>query len=319
MKHLKFVGALIVLAAATGDAAAQETYPNRPIMVISPWAAGGVGEISARIISERMAKALGQPLVIDSRGGGGSKIGTEIVVKAPKDGYTLLFQNVVHSILPTVAAPLNYDPIRDFSAVVHSTSYPLMLVAHPSVSANNPAELIVFMKKNPGKLTYGSGGLGTAMHFAGEMLKTMAGVDMLHVPYKGMSAATNDTIAGHVQLTFGSFSKDTLDSGKLKALATTGRSRDPRFPDVPALSELLPGYRVVAWQGFLAPAGVPKAIIAKLNAAANSALADAGVRAKFNEMGLTVVGGTPEEFATVIQDDIALFRQIATEAKLTFN
>ena len=317
MKYLKFTGALIILA--TAGAAAQETYPNRPIMVISPWAAGGVGEISARIIGEHMAKALGQPLVIDSRGGGGSKIGTEIVVKAPKDGYTLLFQNVVHSILPTVAAPLNYDPVRDFSAVVHSTSYPLMLVAHPSVSANNPAELIAFMKKNPGKLTYGSGGLGTAMHFAGEMLKTMAGVDMLHVPYKGMSAATNDTIAGHVQLTFGSFTKETLDSGKLKALATTGRSRDPRFPDVPALSELLPGYRIVAWQGFLAPAGVPKAIITKLNAAGNSALADAGIRAKFNEMGLTAVGGTPEEFASVIQDDIALFRQIATEAKLTFN
>ena len=318
LRPVRLAAALTILAVMAGSAAAQDTYPNRPIMVISPWAAGGIGDISARLIGDHMAKTLGQPLLIESRGGGGSKIGTEMVVKAPKDGYTLLFQNVVHSILPTVAAPLNYDPIRDFAPIAQSTSYPLMLVTHPSVPANSLAELIDYMKKNPGKMSYGSGGQGTAMQFAGEMLKIMAGVNMLHVPYKGMSAAVNDTIAGHIQLTFDSYSRAAINAGSLKALATTGPNRDPRFPNVPAVAELLPGYRVVPWQGFLAPAGVPRHIILELNRAANAALADPVVQAKFRDMGQTVVGGTPEEFAAVIRDDIAMFRRIATDAKLTF-
>jgi len=314
----RFAAAFIAVSVLTSGAVAQEAYPSRPIMVISPWTAGGVGEISARLIGEPMAKTLGQPLVIDSRPGGGSKIGTEAVVRAPKDGYTLLFQNVVHSILPTVAAPLNYDPISDLAPVIQSTSYPLMLVANPSVPANTLPELIAYLKSNPGKVSYSSGGPGSAMQFAGEMLKIMAGVDMLHVPYRGMSAAVNDTIAGHVQLSFDSFSKQAIDAGRLKAIATTGPARDPRFPDVPSIAEFYPGYRVTAWQGFFAPAGVPRDIIMKLNGAANAALADPAVQAKFKEMGLTVIGGTPEEFATLIRDDIAMFKRVAAEGKLTF-
>jgi tripartite-type tricarboxylate transporter receptor subunit TctC len=311
-------GALFFLAASLSGVVAQDSYPNRPIIVVSPWTAGGVGEISARLIGDPMGKALGQPLVIDSRAGGASKIGTEAVVRAPKDGYTLLFQNVVHSILPTVAAPLSYDPIGGFAPIVQTTSYPLMLVAHPSLPANALPELIIYLKNNPGKVSYSSGGPGSAMQFAGEMLKIMAGVDMLHVPYRGMSAAVNDTIAGHVQLSFDSFSTAAIDAGRLKAIATTGPTRDPRFPDVPAIAEFYPGYRLTAWQGFFAPAGVPRDIVMKLNAAANTALADANVQAKFKDMGLTVVGGTPEEFATLIRDDIAMFKRVATEAKLTF-
>jgi tripartite-type tricarboxylate transporter receptor subunit TctC len=147
----------------------------------------------------------------------------------------------------------------------------------------------------------------------------MAGVDMLHVPYKGMAAALNDTIAGHVQMSFDSSSKAAIDAGRVKALATTGTQRDPRFPDLPAIAEMLPGYRIVAWQGFLAPAGVPQDIIMKLNAAANAALADPGIQSKFKEMGLTVVGGTPDEFAKLIKEDIARFKKAAADAKLTFN
>lgn len=317
-KLVKLAGIFTVVAAISGNVAAQDNYPSRPITVISPWTAGGVGDISARLIGEPMGKTLGQPLVIDSRAGGGSKIGTEAVLKAPRDGYTLLFQNVVHAMLPTTGGPLNYDPVRDFAPVIQSTSYPLMLVAHPSVPANTLRELIAHLKNNPGKVSYGSGGTGSAMHFAGEMLKFMAGVDMLHVPYKGMSAAVNDTIAAHVQLSFDAFAKAAIDAGRLKAIATTGPERDPRFPELPAIAELYAGYRVTAWQGFMAPAGVPREIVMKLNAAANAALREPGVQAKFKEMGLTVIGGTPEDFATLIRDDIAMYRRVATEAKLKF-
>ena len=192
----QFAGALIILAASLGGATAQDNYPKRPITVISP-DRGGVGEISARLIGEPM-KTLGQPLVIDSRAGGASKIGTEAVVRAPKDGYTLLFQNVVYLILPTVAAPLTYDPTR-------------ICADHPDdqLSADAGYRFATRLpvadhlsQEQPGKASYSSGGPGSAMQFAGEMLKIMAGVDMLHVPYRGMSAAVNDTIAGHVQLSF---------------------------------------------------------------------------------------------------------------------
>ena len=236
----QFAGALIILAASLGGAAAQDSYPNRPIMVISPWTAGGVGEISARLIGEPMGKTLGQPLVIDSRAGGASKIGTEAVVRAPKDGHTLLFQNVVHSILPIVAAPLTYDPIGDFAPIIQTTSYPLMLVAHPSVPANTLPELITYLKNNPGKVSYSSGGPGSAMQFAGEMLKIMAGVDMLHVPYRGMSAAVNDTIAGHVQLSF----ELLLQGGDRRRPAQGDRDHRaharPAFPGCSGDSRILP-------------------------------------------------------------------------------
>jgi len=317
--YLKSVCVLAALAVTTTAVHAQEGYPRRPITIINPWAAGGINDIAVRIVTNHMTKTLGQPFVIENRGGGGSKIGTVMALNAPKDGYTILFQNVVHTILPTVAAPLNYDPIDDFIPIVQATLYATMMVVHPSVPANTLPEFIEYARKNPGKLSYGSGGPGSAIHFAGEMLKTMAKLDITHVPYKGMSSAVQDTIAGHVQFTFDSTSKPAIDAGKLKALGTTGLKRDPRFPNVPAIAEYFPGYRVISWQGFLAPAGVPNHVIARLNAAANAALADPAVKARFAELGLATVGGTPEDFATTIREDIALFRRIATEAKMKFN
>jgi tripartite-type tricarboxylate transporter receptor subunit TctC len=316
---LKPVCVLAALTVATMAVHAQESYPRRPITIINPWAAGGINDVAVRLVSEHMAKTLGQPLVIENRGGGGSKIGTEMVINGPKDGYTILFQNVVHAILPTVAAPLNYDPIRAFIPIVQATLYSTMMVVHPSVPANTLPEFIDYAKKNPGKLSYGSGGPGSGIHFAGEMLKILAKLDIVHVPYKGMSGAVQDTLAGHVQFTFDSTAKASIDAGKLKALGTTGLTRDPRFPDVPAIAEHLPGYRFISWQGFLAPAGVPNDVVARLNAAANAALADPAVKARFAELGLAAIGGTPESFATTIREDIELFRRIATEAKMTFN
>jgi tripartite-type tricarboxylate transporter receptor subunit TctC len=318
-RFLKSACVLAALAVATVPANAQESFPRRPITIINPWAAGGINDVVVRVVTDHMSKTLGQPLVIENRGGGGSKIGTEMVLNAPKDGYTILFQNVVHAILPTVAAPLNYDPINSFVPIVQATLYSTMMVVHPSVPANTLPEFIDYAKKNPGKLSYGSGGPGSGIHFAGEMLKIMGKLDIVHVPYKGMSGAVQDTLAGHVQFTFDSTAKSAIEAGKLKALGTTGLERDPRFPNVLAIAEIFPGYRFISWQGFMAPAGVPSNVIARLNAAANAALADPTVKARFAELGLAAVGGTPEDFATTIREDIELFRRIATEAKMTFN
>jgi tripartite-type tricarboxylate transporter receptor subunit TctC len=318
-KFLKGACVLAALAVGTVAVNAQDSYPRRPITIINPWAAGGINDVVVRLVTDHMSKTLGQPLVIENRGGGGSKIGTEMVLNAPKDGYTILFQNVVHAILPTVAAPLNYDPINSFIPIAQATLYSTMMVVHPSVPANTLPEFIDYAKKNPGKLSYGSGGPGSGIHFAGEMLKIMGKLDIVHVPYKGMSGAVQDTLAGHVQFTFDSTAKSAIDAGKLKALGTTGLERDPRFPDVPAIAEIFPGYRFISWQGFMAPAGVPSNVIARLNAAANAALSDPTVKARFAELGLAAVGGTPENFATTIREDIELFRRIATEAKMTFN
>ena len=320
-KTLKSTCVLLAFAAATATATAhaQESYPRRPITIINPWAAGGINDVVVRMVTDHMAKTLGQPLIIENRGGGGSKIGTEMVLNAPKDGYTILFQNVVHAILPTVAAPLNYDPIKSFIPISQATLYSTMMVVHPSVPANTLAEFVDYAKKNPGKLSYGSGGPGSGIHFAGELLKIMGKLDIVHVPYKGMSGAVQDTLAGHVQFTFDSTAKAAIEAGKLKALGTTGLKRDPRFPNVPAIAEMFPGYRFVSWQGFLAPVGVPNEVVVRLNKAVNAALSDPTVQARFAELGLAAVGGTPEEFATTIREDIALFQRIATEAKMTFN
>jgi tripartite-type tricarboxylate transporter receptor subunit TctC len=319
LKSLKSACVLTALAVATASVNAQESYPRRPITIINPWAAGGINDVAVRLVTDHMAKTLGQPMVIENRGGGGSKIGTEMVLNAPTDGYTILFHNVVHAILPTVAAPLKYDPINSFIPIVQATLYSTMMVMHPSVPANTLAEFVEYAKKNPGKLSYGSGGPGSGIHFAGEMLKVMGELDIIHVPYKGMSGAVQDTLAGHVQFTFDSTAKAPIEAGQLKALGTTGLKRDPRFPNVPAIAEMFPGYRFISWQGFLAPAGVPNDVVARLNAAANAALADPKVKARFAELGLATVGGTPQEFATTIREDIALFRRIATEAKMKFD
>jgi tripartite-type tricarboxylate transporter receptor subunit TctC len=317
-KLLNTIAALTIAMCAT--AAFAQHYPNKPIRMIVPWTAGGVTDITARILGERMGQSLGQPIVVELRAGAGSKIGTEAVARATPDGYTLLFQNSVHSLLPVTAAPLNYDPVKDFTPIVLLASYPFTLVVHPSVPANTVQELIDYAKKNPGKLAFGTGGPGTGTHMSAEMFKLMAGVDMLHVPYKGASAAQQGTIAGEVQLTFDGAAKAPVEAGRLRALATTDIKRDTRFPNLPTIAEAgVPGYQFGNWQGIWAPAGVPRDVVTRLNSAANAAIGDPSVRAKFTDLGLSLVGGTPEEFDKRVRADIEATRKVATDAKLKFN
>lgn len=309
-----------VILAITAAGALAQSYPAKPIRMIVPWTPGGVTDISARLFAERMGTLLGQAIVVENRAGAGSKIGTEAVARAPADGYTVLLHNSVHALLPTTAAPLNYDPIKDFSPIILLASYPFILVVHPSVPANSVKELIDYAKKNPGKLTFGTGGPGTGTHLSAELFKLMAGIDILHVPYKGASAAQQATVAGEVSLTFDGAPKPHMDAGRLKGLGTTDLRRDARFPNLPTIDEAgVPGYQFGNWQGIWAPGGTPRDIVTKLNSVANTVLAEPAIKARFLEMGLTAVGGTPEEFAKRIAEDIEATRKVAAEAKLKFN
>lgn len=320
MFRMALVAMIAIVSIGFGSpSSAQDNYPSRPITVVSPWVAGGINDATARVILDQMSKTLGQPLVLESRGGAAGRIGTDYVAKSAKDGYTILFQNTMHAILPAISATLPYDPIKDFVPIAQITNYANILVVNKDLPVSSLAELIEYGRKNPGKLVYGSGGAGSATHFAGELLKTTAKIDMLHVPYKGMSAATQDAMAGHVQIAFDASPKAAIESGHLKALATVGRTRDRRFPDLPTVSEVVPEYKGIAsWQGMFVPKGVPDNVVKRLNEALNAALADEAVRAKLQDLGLNIVGGSSDQLAKLMDEDTKLFRKIAEDAKMKF-
>lgn len=317
------LGALSLALAwsAVPPARAQTSFPTKPIKVIVPFAAGGVTDIAARIFSDALARELGQAVVVENRGGAGGMLGADAVAKAAPDGYTLLFTNVVtHGMLSTTAKQLSYRPIEDFAPVAMLSSYAVVLVVHPSLPVHSVADLVALAKKEPGKLTYSSAGPGSGAHFLGAQLEAMAGVNFIHVPYKGAAPALQDVMAGNVNFTFDGAAKPAIDAGKVRLIAVAGSLRDPRWPDVPTVEEAgYKGYGTDAWQGFLAPAGTPPAVIARLNAAANATLKDAGVRSRLKEMGMVSLGSTPEQFRTQIQQDIDRFRRIAAASKLSFD
>jgi tripartite-type tricarboxylate transporter receptor subunit TctC len=295
-----------------------QAYPAKPVRAIIPYAAGGFSDAVGRILGERLSRELGQPIVIESRPGGGGRIGAEMVAKAAPDGYTLLFTtNGTHTFMAVTEENLSYDPIRDFTPISLVGTYGLLMVVHPSVPARNMAEFIDYAKKNPGKLNYSTSGLGSGIHFAGELLKTMAGIDMTHVPYKGSGPALQDTVAGVVQVTFDGAAKGMIDAGKVRFLGTTMAKRDPRFPDTPTMAEGgVPGYDLTYWVGIFGPPGLPTAIRDRLNAAYNTILADPAIRTRLAEMGVIPVGGAPDVVEKTIRTDIQLLRKIVADTKL---
>ncbi len=307
----------IVLAIVPAVAAAQ-SYPNRPVKLIVPYAPGGVTDIAARLVAQKLSGALGQQVVVDNKPGAGARIGAEAVARSPADGYTLLYANsITHGTLPATSKALSYDPIKDFAPVAQLVWYASTLVCHPSVPANNVAELIALARKQPRVLSYASAGPGSGNHFSGELFNAMAGVDMLHVPYKGSGPAMQDVMAGTVSCTHEGAAKQYVDGGRVKALATTGAQRDPRFPNLPTVEEGgLKGYNMTWWQGIVAPAGTPPEILVRLVQAAQSVANDAEFKAKAYDIGLNVKAGSPAQLARVIADDIEKFRQIAAGAKL---
>ena len=298
-----------------------QAYPSKPVRVIVPYAAGGFSDISSRVVMERMSKALGQPMIVEPRPGGGGRIGAEMIARAPADGYQVLYTtNGTHTYMQVTEKSLSYDPIQDFTPIGLIGTYGLLMAVHPSVPAQTVGEFIQYVKRNPGKVNYASSGSGSGIHFAGELFNFMAGVDMVHVPYKGSGPALQDVIGGVCHVTFDGAAKPFIDAGRVRFLGTTSARRDPRFPDSPAIGEGgLPGYDLTYWLAMFTPAGLPADIQQKLNAALNSTLGDETVRKRLADMGVVTVGGAADVLPRQIRLETEALRKIAADAKLKFD
>jgi tripartite-type tricarboxylate transporter receptor subunit TctC len=310
--------ALALLVAVVAWTAAAQGYPNKAIRVIVPYPPGGGTDVIARILQEPLATELGQPIVIDNRGGAAGNLGTDLAAKAAADGYTILFTLSSHTINPKLYDKLPFDVERDFAPITLATLVPQILVANPSLPANNMKELIALAKANPGKLNYASVGTGSPAHIAGELLKLKTGIDMVHVPYKGGGPAVIDTIGGQVQVAFVSMPAawQHVKAGKLKALGVTSARRAATAPDVPAIAETVPDYVVDSWYGALAPAKTPSAAIARLNAAFAKALDNPQVKEKLLAQGAEAAPSTPAEFDRRIKDELAQWELVIKSANI---
>jgi tripartite-type tricarboxylate transporter receptor subunit TctC len=302
-RFLRLLAGVPSLPAIMRSARAQ-TYPSRPVRIIVGFAAGGTPDIVARVVGQWLSERLDQQVVVDNRTGAGGNIAVETVVNAPGDGYTLLLVPTAAAINATLYDKLNFDFIRDIAPVAGVTRIPNIMLVNPSVPAHSVAEFITYAKANPGRVNMASAGVGSGPHLAGELFKMMAGVDMVHVPYRGGPPALKDLIAGQVQVLFinGSVSED-IRAGRLRALAVTSAMRSAEFPDVPTVSEFLPGYEASTWFGIGAPKNTPVEVIDRLNKEINAGLADPKVQARFADMGGTSLGGSPESFRRLIEDE----------------
>jgi tripartite-type tricarboxylate transporter receptor subunit TctC len=305
-----------VLGAGPGFAHAQQNV----IKMIVPFPAGGITDQAARIVAEQMSQRLGQPVIVDNRPGAGSRLGIDAVVKAPPDGNTLLFTNTSYSIYQVVNPKAGFDATRALAPVSLSATYSLQIVTSTRVPAATLPEFIAYAKKNPGKLSYGSAGIGSGSHFAGEFFKSLTGTYLVHIPYKSTTGALSDVAGGQLELAFDGSAKPLVDAGRVKLLAVTGDKRDPRFPNTPTAPEagLKPFAMMQSWVGVLAPPATPQPVLEKLNKAAAAAVADAGVQKRFAQLGLRAQGGPASRLATAIADEVALHRKIAADAKLRF-
>jgi tripartite-type tricarboxylate transporter receptor subunit TctC len=301
----------------TVPAAQAQTYPVKPIRIISPYTAGGLGDLVPRAIGASMTEALGQQILVENRPGASQAIGMQLVAKSQADGYTLVYGSVTSlAINPAVTKDLPYDPVKDFAPLSLCVTTPLFLVVHPSVPAKNVKELVALAKRQPGKLTFASGGNGSSNHLAGELLKLLAGVDLLHVPYKGAGPAMIDVMAGHVDMMLGAAGLAEARAGRVKVLGVTSAKRAAAAPDLPTLAESgVMGYESTIWFGLLAPAGTPRPIVDRLSQEIGKVLSQKALRDRFNTVDLTPT--TPEGFAAHIQREIPKWRKVVTEAKIT--
>jgi tripartite-type tricarboxylate transporter receptor subunit TctC len=300
--HLAAGAAALPLAS---HAARAQAYPARPVRIIVPFAPGGSTDITARLIGQWLSERLGQQFVIENRPGAGSNIGTEVVANAPPDGYTLLLVGASSAINATLYERLNFNFLRDITPIAGIISIPFIMAVGPSFPAKTVSEFIAYAKINPGKVNIASGGNGTAGHLSGELFKMMAGVNMVHVPYRGEAPALTDLLGGQVQVMFATIpaSIEYIRAGKLRSLAVTTATRLDALPNVPTVGDFLPGYEVSAWQGVGAPKNTPAEIIAKLNKEINAGLADPKIKARFADLGGTALVGSPAEFGRLIAEE----------------
>ncbi len=304
---------LAAIASLLAIPAEAQNFPTRAITLIIPFPAGGSTDLVGRLVAEKMSEMLGQQVVVDNRGGAGGNIGSAAVAKAEPDGYTILMGTVAtHALNPALYTKMPYDAAKDFAPISLLVTVPNVLVVHPSVPANNVKELIDLVKKEPGKYSYASSGNGTPLHLSGELFKSLAGVDIVHVPYKGAGPALIDVLGGQVPIMFDNLPSSTqhIKDGKLKGLGVTTKERSAVFPDMPAIAETLPGYETYTWNALFAPAKTPADVVAKLNDAANKAIADPKVKAKLAEFSATTVGSTPEELQKHVEAELAKWAPI---------
>ena len=296
--------------------AAAEDYPSRPIRVIVPFAAGGAVDTVGRVLTNPLNASLAKPMVVYNRGGAGGLIGMDEVAKSAPDGYTLLLVHSGLTYMPGLYSKLPFDPAKDFDGVITAVSGIYVLAVNANLPVKTVPELLAYAKTNPGKLHYGSAGIGSTLHLAGEFFKLKAGVDIVHVPYKGAAPAVTDLLGGQTQMMFGP-AVDILplaQAGKLRALAVTSAKRSALAPDLPAVAETVPGFEVVGWYGLAAPAGTPKDVVAKLNAEANRVLRSPELAAQFRQLGYEPIGDTPEQASARIKSDVALWTKIIRDA-----
>jgi tripartite-type tricarboxylate transporter receptor subunit TctC len=319
MKKRHFLVAGLILAVSLASALAQaQPWPAKPLKLIVPFTAGGSTDTVARIVAEKLSTRLGQPVIVDNRAGAGGAVGSDVAAKAAPDGYTMLVgTSSTMAIAPHVYTKLPYEPTRDFAPVILLGTADIMIVVNSQVPVRSVRELIAYAKANPGKLTFASGGNGSISHLLGEYFKSMAGIDMLHVPYKGDAQMVTDLLGGQVNMAFGTAVAflPHVKSGKVVALAVTNPQRSTTQTQLPTVSESgVPGYDAVQWFGIAVPTGTPREIIHRLNEEIRGILALPEVRARFTELGFDVVGDKPEEFAAFLRAENAKWKKIADVA-----
>ncbi|MEW6123873.1 MAG: tripartite tricarboxylate transporter substrate binding protein [Pseudomonadota bacterium] len=317
--------AALALAVMTGAAHAQsaDDYPNRAVRLVVPFAAGGSTDIVARIIAAKMSDILKQPMVVENRGGAGGNTGAALVAKSPPDGYTVLMGTVAtHAINPALYTKMPYDPVKDFAPVSLLVNVPNVVVVHPSLNVKTTAELIALLKANPDKYEYASSGIGTPLHLSGALFESMAGVKMVHVPYKGAGPALVDVMGGQVKIMFDNLpsSISHIRKGSVIGLAVTTKERSPAAPDMPTVNESgLPGYETYSWNAIFAPAGTPSAIVDKLAKACMEAMADPEVKAKLADLSAVAVGSTPAQLSDHVKAEIAKWGPVVKASGASIN
>jgi tripartite-type tricarboxylate transporter receptor subunit TctC len=309
--------ALSVVLTAAGASAQTQGWPNRPIRIVVPYTPGGYTDYMTRTVGQKLSEALGQPIVYENRPGANSVIGADVIAKAAPDGYTFGTVIAAHAVNATLNTKLPYDVLKDFTYVSLLSVAPLMMVAHPSTPANNIKELIELAKKKPGELNFASSGVGAAAHLTMEMFKSRAGVNLVHVPYKGTAPALTDILGARINVMFdtvGAFTSH-VNAGTLKAIAVTAKERMPGAPNVPTVHESgLPGFVAGTWAGLIAPAGVPKDIVNRVAGEVQKILRDPAMKEQLAKLGYEAIGNTPEEFSAFMRDEVALWAKVIKDA-----
>jgi len=320
MRNIRSLAAITLacLLSVFAAGAQAQSFPSRSLKIVVPATPGGAIDVIARLVGDKLTVALGQPVVIENKPGASNNLGTDLVAKSPPDGYTLVIVASSHATNKFLFKELPYDPVTDFEPVVFTHVVPLLLAVHPGVPATNVRELIAWIKSNPDKASFATSGKGSSLHMAAELFKSMAGIQtMLHVPYRGSTAAHPDLLGGRTAMIFDTITaiQPHVQSGGVRGLAVTTAKRSSSQPNLPTIAEAgLPGYDANTWGGILAPAGTPKAVVATLNAEINKALASDDVRAKLMAAGIEIQGGTPQVFADYIKAEIAKWGRVTKEA-----